>query len=439
MPADLPLEINDMTSISFRDIALTGCFTDSPGDDRPLGISLFDTRVSPWTLLQTVTTPNPSWLACHPALPVVYAVNEVDAHEGQATGALQVYRLEQEPTDRPGLTHLATRALAPGATGPTHVAIDPQGLHLVVSSYNGGQFNVFSLDAQGLPGEVTHAERPVGRGLDPDRQDAPHAHHATCDPAGHYWLTCDLGRDRVTLMKLNESRLVRTSDVTMVPGAGARHAVFHPTHPWIYVVTEMHATLVRLTYDPASGRLHYPDAGHDMHTDANRGTSDQDTMLDEPLFDGQLFEGQLFEGGLLSLDPAWTDVSLLPDGYSGEKSGSALVMHPSGRWLYASTRRTDSTHPSANSVSAWSIDQETGTLTLVGRYVTGLDVPRAIALSPDGATLYALNQKGGSIIAMAVDSETGVLGAPTVVTTTHQPTCLVWMPTSSPHPHPLAA
>lgn len=435
------IRTNDMTSISFSDIALTGCFTDSseqgedqdaatasPGETLALGISLYDTRVSPWTLLQTVATPNPSWLVCHPTLAVVYAVNEVDMHDDQATGALQVYRLERDQADRPGLTHLATRALAPGATGPTHVAIDPQGRHLVVSCYNGGQFNVFALDAQGLPGEVAHAERPVGHGLDPDRQEAPHAHHASCDPSGKYWLTCDLGRDRVTLMTLDGSRLVRTADVTMVPGAGARHAVFHPTLPWIYVVTEMHATLVRLTYDAASGRLHYPDAGHDIHTDANRGTSDQDAMLDEPLFDGQLFEGQLFEGGLLSLDPAWTDVSLLPDGYCGEKSGSALVMHPSGRWLYASTRRTDSTHPSADSVSAWAIDPASGTLTLVDRYVTGLDVPRAIALSPQGDTLYALNQKGGSIIAMAVDADTGALGAPEVVTTTQQPTCLVWMP-----------
>ena len=413
-----------MTSISFRDIALTGCFTNS---SPTLGISVYDTRVCPWALLQTVATPNPSWLVCHPAVPVVYAVNEVEMHDGQATGALQVYRLARNEADQPSLTPLATRALASGATGPTHVAIDPQGRHLVVSSYNGGQFNVFALDAQGLPGEVTHAERPVGHGLNPDRQEAPHAHHASCDPSGAYWLTCDLGRDRVTMMRMEASRLVRTADVTVEPGAGARHAVFHPVQPWIYVVTEMHATLVRLTYDPASGRLHYPDAGHDIVTDANRGTSDQEAMLDEPLFDGQLFEGQLFEGGLLSLDPAWADISLLPDGYTGEKSGSALVMHPSGRWLYASTRRTDSTHPSADSVSAWAIDPEAGTLSLVGRYVMGLDFPRAIALAPQGDVLYALNQKGGSITAMAVDPDTGALGAPMVVATTQLPSCLVWM------------
>ena len=446
-----------MTLISARHIAFTGCFTDqtepqttshSPaaddltqddpsersragtssenpttvcGDKVPTvrGIGVYDTSTRPWTALQTVATPNPSWLVCHPGGQVLYAVNEVDRHEDQQTGALQVYGITVPASGRIVLTPLATRALAPGATGPTHVAVDPAGRFLVVSCYNGGQFNVFELDSDGMPGEVTHAERPVGHGLDPDRQEGPHAHHATCSPKGDYWLTCDLGRDQITLMRMDQGTLTTTDYASVAPGAGARHAVFHPTQPWIYVVTEMHATVVQWHYDRQTGKL----ARADGDSGNNDDTHEQDALLDEPLFDGDLFDGQL-----LNADPAGSEVALLPDGYTGEKSGAGIVMHPTGRWLYASTRRTRSDHAMADSVSAWAIDAQDGTLSLLARYSAGLSCPRAIAMSPEGDTLYALNQDGDSIIAMKVCPDAGTLSAFTVVASTPQPTCLAWLP-----------
>lgn len=391
---------------------------------------MHDTRERPWRVLQVLATPNPSWLVCHPHANLVYAVNEVDRHEGAEHGALQVYRLvsaDDSPHDSSPLRlePAATRALAPGATGPTHIAIDPAGTHLVVSCYNGGQFNVFALDADGLPGKVTHAHLPEGRGADPKRQTHPHAHHAISAPAGDLWLTCDLGADRVSLMRLAAHRLQTTGKVVLGGGAGARHGVFHPVKPWIYVITEMHATIVRLAYDPASGQLAYPgdldaspDAGAALAQDA---TQDNAAVMDEPLFDGQLFDGDLLSSASDS-----GEVSLLPEDFTGERSGAGLVIHPNGQWLYASTRRTASDHPEADSVSAWRIDAETGTLALIGRYCAALNFPRAIALSPAGDALYALNQKGHDIVEMAIDPESGALGTPVRVSQTQQPTCLVW-------------
>lgn len=447
-----------MTSISLRGIALTGCFTESedvstlpfePAASDPRaaspnqggeatagrsasGIVMHDTRERPWRVLQVLTTPNPSWLVCHPHADLVYAVNEVDRHESAEHGALQVYRLA--PAD--GSPHtpaslrlepVATRSLAPGATGPTHVAINPAGTHLLVSCYNGGQFNVFALDADGIPGEVTHAHVPEGRGADPERQTQSHAHHAISAPAGDLWLTCDLGADRVSLMRLSAHRLQTTGKVVLGGGAGVRHGVFHPVEPWIYVITEMHATIVRLVYDPASGHLAYPgelDTGTVADADAataEDAAQEEAAAMDEPLFDGQLFDGDL----LTSASDAG-DVSLMPEDFTGERSGAGLVIHPNGQWLYASTRRTASDHPEADSVSAWRIDAETGALGLIGRYTADLGFPRAIALSPTGDALYALNQKGHDIIEMAIDPDSGALGAPVRVSQTQQPTCLVW-------------
>jgi len=420
-----------MTLIPARNLAFTGCFTDEPdsptviasndaANDRASqekGIGVYDTRTQPWQRVQTLATPNPSWLVCHPGGHVLYGVNEVDEHEGHNTGALQVYAINTSNPGEPVLSHITTRALAPGATGPTHVAVDPTGQFLVVSCYSGGQFNVFELDSEGLPGEVIHAQRPVGQGQDPERQEAPHAHHANCSPKGDFWLTCDLGRDRLTLLRIEQGTLVQTDEASVTPGAGARHAVFHPVQPWIYVITEMHATLVQLGYDRRQGTLtRLAEKPEDDDLPAT-----PEAVLDEPIFDGALFGGNL-----LGDDAGSSEVSLLPDDYHGEKSGAGIVMHPSGRWLYASTRRGDSDHAMADSISAWAIDETTGGLSLIERYSAGLSFPRAIALNPTGDTLYALNQKGGSIVAMHVCEDTGVLSGHSVVAHTSQPTCLVW-------------
>lgn len=425
-----------MTLIPARNLALTGCFTDDSdlpreisqdgpapsGDqtDEERGIGVYDTRTQPWRRVQTLATPNPSWLVCHPGGHVLYAVNEVEQHEGSTRGAVQVYAINTTNVEEPVLTPLATRALAPGATGPTHVAVDPTGQFLVVSCYSGGQFNVFELDSEGLPGEVIHAQRPQGRSVDPERQQAPHAHHATCSPKGDFWLTCDLGRDCLTLMRIEQGALVKTDEVLVTPGAGARHAVFHPVQPWIYVVTEMHATLVQLGYDRHQGTLVQL---------AEKPEDDDLRAMPEAVMDEPIFDGALFGGNLLSDDVGSSEVSLVPDDYHGEKSGAGIVMHPSGRWLYASTRRGDSDHVLADSISAWAVDEKTGALSLIERYCEGLAFPRAIALSPTGDTLYALNQKGGSIVAMKICADTGALGEHSVVAHTSQPTCLVW-PTS---------
>lgn len=422
-----------MTLTSARHLVFTGCFTDIPepqpsaahaqashphaNADVQRGIGVYDSSTQPWRHLQTVVTRNPSWLACHPGGHVLYAVNEVDDHDDANTGALQIYQINTSRPDEPVLTHLATRALAPGAAGPTHVAIDPTGQFLVVSCYDGGQFNVFELDTHGMPGEVSHAHQPVGHGLDPDRQEAPHAHHAACSPKGDYWLTCDLGLDRLTLMRMEQAALVKTDAASVPPGAGARHAVFHPVEPWIYVITEMHATLMQLTYDRHLGTLTRPDE--------EPAESEQSDATEAPL-DEPLFNGALFGGNLLSEPVGSSAVPLLPNGYTGEKSGAGIVMHPTGRWLYASTRRNDSDHALADSVSAWAIHEQTGRLSLIGRYSAGLSFPRAIALDPTGDTLYALNQKGDSIVAMKVCGRTGSLSTFTVVVSTPQPTCLVW-------------
>lgn len=423
----------DLSSAPDSVYALIGAFTyDAPGGASPgeaaRGLALYDTTSVPWQALQVDATPNPSFMVMHPAGHLVYVVNEVTHHAGQPCGAIQVYRVESDP---PQLCWITERALAPGATGPTHIAIDVQGRHLVVSAYTGGQFNLFELDAQGIPAQVcdvlaheglahqglahsglayhgqdegnsTHGEPthqgspsspPVVPGRDPDRQQAPHAHQALCSPDGKLWVCCDLGADTLSLFRLQDARFVVLATHRTLPGAGPRHAAFHPTHPWVYVINELAVSLTGLRYDEAG----LVPMQHESQTSS--GTS------------------------------------LLPEALHGGCGGSALVMHPGGKWLYASTKGVNTDDPRADSVSAWSIDQRSGALSLLWRHTRDVKGARAMTMSADGSSLYVLNQTAGTVMHLDIDPQSGLLGAARIVALAPTPTCLTFLR----RPRPLVA
>jgi 6-phosphogluconolactonase len=80
-------------------------------------------------------TPAPSFLAVHPALPVVYAVSEVD------DGAVDAFRLDDSFAPA---GHLST-----GGSQPCHLAVTPDGRHLACANYGSGSVAVFALGTDG--------------------------------------------------------------------------------------------------------------------------------------------------------------------------------------------------------------------------------------------------------------------------------------------------
>lgn len=90
----------------------------------------------------------------------------------------------------------------------------------------------------------------------------------------------------------------------------------------------------------------------------------------------------------------------VPDGWSGSNSTAAIVVAPSGRYIYASNR-------GHNSVAVFAIDPDTGQLTARGHTPTGGRTPRDINLDPSGRLLLAANQDGDSVVSFFVDAETG--------------------------------
>jgi len=87
----------------------------------------------------------------------------------------------------------------------------------------------------------------------------------------------------------------------------------------------------------------------------------------------------------------------------GVADGSnALAIHPSGEMMLACNRD--------RGISAWKIEQSSGTLRSAGRQAEELGQLRAIEVSDDGTSLLAINHDRGLVFGATIDAATGCVG-----------------------------
>lgn len=305
-----------------------------------------------------VRTPSPSFLIQHPALPVLYAVNELDTD-----GTVSAFSVAADG----GLAELAVRAT--GGTDPAHLAISPDGRHLLVANYSSGSVSVHPLDQDGVPGERSDLLDLDGRGPDAERQAGAHAHMVF--PVRDDVLVADLGSDRVWRCRLDPS-----GRLTMLPPAVVAEAGTGPRH-------------LRLSPDGALMLV---------------GELDGTLTWYRPSVDGSLARGG-------------REATTTQD---GENFPSEITMRPDGRFVYVANRGPDT-------VATFAWDGERATL--VAETPTGGHWPRHMTLL--GHHLYVANQLSHSVTTFRIDAETGVPATQGEPTTVASPTCLLrWMPTA---------
>lgn len=344
------------------DYAYIGTYTrDAPGgageaQSEGIYVAEVDQETGKLELLQTVPSDNPSFLALSPDQRFLFAINEVKDFEGKDAGSVEAYRIDDES----GEIALINRRALPGPI-PAHLAVDPSGEYLVVALYMGGSYVVLPIGEDGSLGAPTDEVTQQGSGPNKERQEAPHPHVVTFDPAGRYIATADLGIDKVEVFELQDGKLAKVSEVAMEPGAGPRHVAFNPDGTMLYVINELNATIAALPYAADSGKLGEPIA----------------------------------------------TVSTVPVDFPDAKSTAEIMVHPSGKFLYGSNRGF-SDHPAADSIAVFRLD-ERGVPERVQLVTEDIAFPRAFQLDPTGTWLYALNQKGDSIVQFAIDQQTGKL------------------------------
>ncbi len=102
--------------------------------------------------------------------------------------------------------------------------------------------------------------------------------------------------------------------------------------------------------------------------------------------------------------------ALTPVGLVAEtRSPSWLALHPSGRFLYAANEVNDVDADKSGSVSAFSIDPATGTLTLLNSQSSRGAHPCHLAVDRMGTTLLVANYSGGNVGVLPIQAN-GSLG-----------------------------
>jgi 6-phosphogluconolactonase len=87
------------------------------------------------------------------------------------------------------------------------------------------------------------------------------------------------------------------------------------------------------------------------------------------------------------------------------KSPSFLAIHPSRRFLYAVGEVADFGGKRAGSVAAFSIDRQTGQLTLLNQQSSGGDGPCHLVVDKAGKNVLVANYGGGSVAALPVGDD----------------------------------
>jgi 6-phosphogluconolactonase len=89
--------------------------------------------------------------------------------------------------------------------------------------------------------------------------------------------------------------------------------------------------------------------------------------------------------------------------------------------LYGSNRGHDS-------IAMFSVDEETGRLSLIGHEPTQGRTPRNFAIDPTGAFLLVANQDSNSIVVFRIDAATGRLDATGHSIEVPAPVCIRFAP-----------
>jgi 6-phosphogluconolactonase (cycloisomerase 2 family) len=221
------------------------------------GIHAYAVRGDRWERLQALKSRRPVALAVGSDRRFLYAVNEVDMHEGLPMGTVEAYAIGRDGR----LTFLNRSALALSATMPRHAAVSADGRNLVVAVHGGGAYNVLPIAEDGSLGRVAGILKEVGAERTSSRRAQPRM--VAFDKAGRV-LSVDEGADRLNVLSVSDSGIAAHMRAELGDGSSPTQVAMHPAGERIYVMQA--GAIACYGYDAAAGRVlkpvqHLPIAG----------------------------------------------------------------------------------------------------------------------------------------------------------------------------------
>ena len=257
------------------------------------------------------------------------------------------------------LTTVGAPVPNPG-TGAASVTADPSGKFLYTANQFGSNANnvtAYSITQSGPNrSELTLIDTfPAGAG----------AFSVAVEPSGHFAYVGNVGANTISGFMIDPSTGALTpvpgSPFSAAPATGAQGIATHPNDQLVYVSDSGTNNVGVFTFDHTSGMLNLPG-----------------TLFGPP-------------SGTIS-DPV------------------SITLDPMGRFAYTANNRPSTCCPNG-SVTAYTVDPNTGALTFVNNYPVGTSAggPAMVAIDPTGSFAYVAG--GGQVAAFNIDSTTGALTA----------------------------
>jgi len=271
------------------------------------------------------------------------------------------YSVHAYAIDR-GTGALKLIATSPLAESFPYISLDRTGRFLFGASYGGNLVSVNSIGGD--------------RRVLPDPQQviptARNAHAIRVDNSNRFVYVPHLGTDQIFQFVFDEKsgRLASNTPplVQMKAGTGPRHFIFSSDNRFVYLLSELVATVTTLALDDKTGLLTEVSSASALPPDS------------------KLQPGAPRPSSRNTENDIWAaDLHLTPD----------------GKFLYAS-ERTSST------LAAFAVDGATGKLAYLGSTSTEKQ-PRGFAIEPKGKFLVASGEKSDTVSVYAIDPASGAL------------------------------
>ncbi|UJR22376.1 hypothetical protein I4U23_025438 [Adineta vaga] len=348
-------------------IVFVGTYSgDGSSDSKGIyAFTLDETKSTLIPLGLAAATTNASYVLVHPSHKYLYAVNEQD------DGMVSSFEID---STKPGRLTLINQQSSRGS-GPCYLSTNRVGEYIFVANYNNGTVAVLPINSNdGSIKQSTGFDQQTGSSIDPIRQTSAHAHCILLDKREQFALSADLGSDQIYHYRFfpNNGSILRTSITKAArPGDGPRHIIFNSNQKYVYLMNELKSTITVFNYFPNMQSIQI--------------------------------------------------VSTLPENFTAMNTGAELLLHPiTEKYLYASNRGHDS-------IAVFSVDNNTGFLTLIQHISVQGHTPRNFNISPNGKFLIVANQDSNNVVLFTIDENTGKLTSTGSIVEVSKPTCVKYL------------
>lgn len=353
------------SSSNHDQLLLVGTQTAEPSTSKGIYSYRFNSETGELTQIGlAAAADNPTFLAIGPTEKFIYSVNEVK------DGTVSSFSFDKKAMTLKEISKASTKG-----GGPTHIAVDHTGKCVFAANYGGGSIASFQVNSSG---QLSEAVSFIQYTADAEKHERhPHAHRVTVSPDNRFLLVNDLGLDVIHVYRLDAATAKLTPNDPPLwqakTGYGPRALQFHPNGRIAYCVNELKPNVNVLGWDSTTGTL---------------------TTLQ--------------------------DISLVPDGYTGNAAPSDIAFDSKTTFAYVASRLDDF-------MATFSVSPTDGKLTMIDKSSCGGKRPRHLVVDPTDRWLLIANQDTDTIAVFARDPKTGKLASEGKTFPLSRPQCLVFV------------